>query len=83
MKKIIFNNREYWYRQEKEDVYILFEKTNYFYLVNMIIIDVIEYLANNKSLLEITEIINKKYHINITVDFLVTKLKNIEGIINE
>jgi hypothetical protein len=83
MKKLVLNNREYWYRLERNNIYILFEKTNYFYLVNKIIIDILEYLSTGKDISEVVALINKNYNLNVDECYLINKLKDINGVINE
>ncbi len=80
MKKIIVKNKEFWYRQEEENLFILFEKSNYYYLVTGLIIFVLEELSKNKDLSEITDEIKQKYNIDVSVEFLLEKLSEIEGL---
>ncbi len=79
MKKIIVKNKEFWYRQE-EDLFILFEKSNYYYLVTGLIIFILEELSQNRDLNTITAEIKKKYDIDVSIEFLLQKLSEIEGL---
>jgi len=82
VKKIKIKDREYWYRFESNGIYVLFEKTNYFYLVNKLIIDILEELSRKKKISQIISQLNKKNKTNITKQQLISVLSNIAGVID-